>query len=315
MNYFNFSLKKILVTAVVIGLPVFLAVNMMIYTGEPPWYLRPFTFSTSLIQKAFSSFSLEVRGTTGLYLNLISIKKNNKVLLKDNQKFHAQLAAVTELKMENQRLSKLLNFKQQSELKLLAAKIIGKDLLSSHSSLSINMGSRNSIKPGMAVITHAGTVGYILETESFTSRILLLTDRYAAIDAIIQRSRARGIIVGNKGLSCLLNYMKRDDDIVEGDLVVTSGLDKIFPKGFPVGRVKKTTKTQYGMNQTVEVEPIVNPFNLEEVFVILNTNDTQQYQSEPMDGEILPQKEVLKSSQANKVSTTSPTSTAIKKQE
>ncbi len=216
-------------------------------------------------------------------MNIISVKKENKRLKTENQKFHAQLAAVTELKLENQRLAKLLNFKQNSELDLLAAKIIGKDLLSSHSTLTLDKGTADGIQAGMAVITHAGTVGYVLEPEVFTSKILLLTDRYVAIYAIVQRSRARGIIEGKDGESCALKYLKRDDDIKEGDLVVTSGLDNIFPKGFPIGRVSKTSKAQFGMTQDVQVEPIVNPFSLEEVFIIKNANHTKQYEQKDPD--------------------------------
>jgi rod shape-determining protein MreC len=147
-------------------------------------------------------------------------------------------------------------------------------------------------------------VGYILEPEVFTSKILLLTDRYAAIYAIVQRSRARGIIEGKDGDITSLKYLKREDDIVEGDLVVTSGLDNIFPKGFPIGRVKKATKAQFGMTQDVSVEPIVNPFSLEEVFIIKNAHHTQQYakaNNEAKDTEEDTEEEKSNSDPSNKV--------------
>ncbi len=271
MNFFTFDVRKILFVIFAIGLPLLL-VNLQRKSEDTLLVLKPFTLASGLVQKAYSSFSAGVRGTTGLYLDLIDIKKENRLLLNENQELRAQLGALTELRLENERLNSLLQFKQRSEMELLAARVIGKDLLPDHNTITINRGSAQGVNRHMAVITVGGVVGYVFRVETHTARILLLTDRYTAIDAIVQRSRARGIVEGTGGDDGRMRYLRRDEDVIVGDLIVTSGLDNIFPKGFPVGTVISVNKSRYGMTQEVGLRPVLNPSSLEEVFVVLNAN-------------------------------------------
>ncbi len=272
MNFINLDLRKLIVVLAIMAIPL-LTVNEPRNPEESHWALKPFAFALGSLQGLYSGFSAGVRGTTSLYLDLIDIKVENQKLASDNAELRAQLGTLTELNLENERLNGLLNFKQNSEMDLLAAKVIGKDLLPDHKTLTINRGSFHGLKKNMAAITVGGVVGYVFRTSTYTSQILLLTDRYAVIDATVQRSRARGIVEGGARDQCRLRYLKRGDDVQVGDLVVTSGLDNIFPKGFPVATVKNVTKSQYGLSQEVELKPVVSPQTIEEIFVILNTNN------------------------------------------
>lgn len=272
MNFFTFDLKKVFILILMVAIPL-ISVNLQKDQNQTPWIIKPFAFVGDIVQQAYSGFSAGVRGTTSLYLDLIDIRKENRLLTKENAEFRAKLGALTELHLENERLNKLLVFKQKTNMELLAAKVIGNDLLPDHSTITINRGTHHGIKKNMAAITVGGVVGYVLQPELYTSRLLLLTDRYAAIDAIVQRSRARGIIEGKTKDSCQLRYLQRGDDVKVGDLIVTSGLDNIFPKGFPIGTVIAVDKSEYGMSQDVDVSPSINPFTLEEIFVVLNANN------------------------------------------
>ena len=218
----------------------------------------------------YSQLSFGVRGTTALYLDLIGIKEQNRILLQENTELSAQLGSLTELKLENERLNELLGFEKQTAMKLLAAKVIGKDLLPDHNTITINRGQDHGVQQGMAVLTVAGAVGYIYRVQSNLSQVLLLTDRYSSVDVLVQRSRARGLLEGLSKDKCQLNYLRRSDDVIVGDLLVTSGLDNIFPKGFPIGVVTAVDNPDYGLSQKVEVQPVVTPSLLEEVFVVLN---------------------------------------------
>ncbi len=249
-----------------------IAINMEHNPAHRPWFVKPFIYVTGVVQNVYSGFSSGIRGTTGLYLNLIDTKTDNRKLQKENSELSAQLGFLTELKLENQRLNQILGFKENTKMKLLTAKVIGKDLLIDHNTLTINRGTHHGIEEFMAVITIGGVVGYVIQPQNYTSQILLLTDRYASIDSIVQRSRARGILQGLTQKTCRLSYVERDDDIIEGDRIVTSGLNNIFPKGFTVGTVTKVIKNRYDISQEVSVKPAVNPFTLEEVFIVLNTN-------------------------------------------
>lgn len=225
------------------------------------------------MQIAYSSFSTAVRQTTSEYLNLIDIKRNNRLLSKENQELKTLLIRYKELTLENERLRELVDFKKQTHMDLLAARVIGKDPVLDHVTILINRGTKHGLKAGMAVVTVNGAVGYVFRPEAFTAQVLVMTDRYAVIDAITQRSRARGIVEGAGVNAGTMRYLDRGADIKEGDLVVTSGLDNIFPKGFPIATVSKVSRDHYGTQQKVKLLPVINPSQLEDVFVILNAKN------------------------------------------
>jgi rod shape-determining protein MreC len=270
LNFFAFDIRKLLIVIAVIALPI-LSINMKRNPGEEPWYRRPFTWFVAASQGGYSSFTSGVRGTTSMYLNLVGIKKDNQQLLRENQELRAQLAASSELKLENERLNQLLEFKINTKMELLAAKVIARDLSPDHESIRINRGYRQGLRKLMGVITVEGVVGYVLSTELDTAQILVITDRSAAVDALVQRTRARGLISGRDAAAIRLRYLERADDVAVGDAVVTSGLKGTFPKGFPIGKVTSVRKTDFGISQEAVVEPVVSPSNLEEVFVVLDS--------------------------------------------
>jgi rod shape-determining protein MreC len=270
LNFFAFDIRKALIVLVVIALPL-LSINMKRNPGEDPWYKQPFSYTVSVVQGGYSSFTSGVRGTTSMYLKLMGIKKENLTLSKENAELRASLGALTELKLENERLSKLLDFKRSTSMKLLAAKVIARDLSPDHVSIRINRGTRQGLRKLQGVITVEGVVGYVLKADEDSSVILVLTDRSAAIDAIVQRTRAQGLISGKNLSTCRVRYLERADDVAAGDLIVTSGLQGYFPKGFPIGKLSFVKKTDFGISQEAELTPIVNPSNLEEVFVVLDS--------------------------------------------
>lgn len=280
MGYFTFDLRKVFLVIAVVVVPL-MAINMQRNSEEELWFTKPFSFIGGVIQGAYSSFSSGVRGTTGMYLDLINVKTENRELKVEIAELRAQLGAMTELKVENERLNKLLGFRQSSNMDLLAAKVVGKDLLIDHQTLTVNRGTHHGVKKNMAALTVGGVVGYVFRSDLYTSQILLITDRYAAIDALVQRSRARGIVEGSSRDLTTLKYVKRGDDVQVGDLVVTSGLYNVFPKGFPIGIVKQVNKSQYGMTQELDLTPAVDPLNLEELFIVLNANQADFSPSEP----------------------------------
>ena len=128
----------------------------------------------------------------------------------------------------------------------------------------------------MPAVTHEGIVGKVLRTTPHYSDIITILDNLSSIDAIVQRSRARGIVEGQTDSSCILKYVLRTDDIETGDVIISSGLDGVYPKGLMLGRVNKVSKKSYGITQDVEVRPSVDFSRLEEVLVILKQDKTIQ---------------------------------------
>ncbi len=272
MNFFNLDLRKIILLLPIIALPL-ISINMQQTPRPTEWYGKPFAYLASISQSGYFSFSSEVRNVTALYLNLIDIKKENNQLKHQNAELTTQLTAMTELKLENERLNQLFQFKQKSKMELLGAKVIGRDISIDHATVLINRGSKDGIKNGLAVMTVEGAVGYIFRVTNKTSRVMLITDRYSVVDGIVQRSRTRGLVEGKSSDTCLLKYVNKSSDVVTGDLIVTSGLDNLFPKGLPIATVELVNKKPYTVNLEVELKPIINPNKLEELFVVLNANN------------------------------------------
>ncbi len=270
MNFLNFDLKKVLIFIFLLALPL-ISINMQQNPLAQGWYDRPFSFLAGVTQSAFFSFSDGVRGNTALYLNLVNIKKENQSLKDANQELLARLEVHAELQKENDRLNQLLEFKSKTKMELISARVMSRDLVSDHNTIHINKGSRDGLKAGQAVIAVGGVVGHIFKPESFTAQVMLITDRYSVVDGIISRSRSRGIVEGKNAASCALRYVEKSEDVQVGDLVVTSGLDNIFPKGFPIATVESVENKSYSVSLKVELKPVVDPDKVEEVFVILNS--------------------------------------------
>jgi rod shape-determining protein MreC len=172
-----------------------------------------------------------------------------------------------------QRLRKLLGMKNELGHTSLAAQVIGVDPSGWFHSILIDAGSRDGVFKGMPVVVPEGVVGQVVKVSFAHSKVMLMIDRSSAIDALVQRTRARGIVEGKTGEYCSFKYALRKDPIHEGDVVVSSGLDGVFPKGLRIGAVRTVAKSPAGIFQSVEIEPFVDFAKLEEVLVITDQNE------------------------------------------
>ncbi|MBW1616546.1 MAG: rod shape-determining protein MreC [Deltaproteobacteria bacterium] len=204
------------------------------------------------------------------YFSLLSVARENKELKKKTEQFDSLNNKYCELKAGYNRLLKLLNFKRENPYdKLIAARVIGKDAARWFKTVLIDKGKKDGVKKGMPVITPEGAVGQITDIFARRSRVLLITEQHSAIDAIIQRTRARGILKG-KGADeeCALEYILRKNDVQIRDVVISSGMDGIFPKGLIIGTVSNVTKNAAQVFQNVSVSCYVDFEKLEEVLII-----------------------------------------------
>jgi len=203
------------------------------------------------------------------YIYLWHTRQDNLALLEENRKLLNSIASLRETQQENIRLRKLLNFEEKTSLKSVVARVIAKDVSTEFRSIRINRGENAGIRKNMAVVTEEGIVGRVLRTTPGTADVVTILDLLSAVDAIVERSRARGIVEGMTDEACQLRYALRTDDIQPGDILISSGLGGIFPKGVPVGTVSKVNRKPYGITQEVEVRPSVDFSKLEEVLVVL----------------------------------------------
>ncbi len=271
MNFLNLNWRKLALIILAALLPL-MTINMEQKGREADWIKQPFRLVAGFAEDLFYGFSHGVRSTTGYYLNLLNIKTANQNLLVENAELKTRLDLFRELELENDRLRELLQFKQKSKMELIAASVMGRDLVPDHKTLTINKGTAHGIKIGQAVIAIKGAVGTVIQAEMNRSHVMLITDRYSVIDGIVQRTRALGIVEG-KGTDnlALMKYIDRTTDLKKGDLIVTGGLDKVFPKGFPLAKVENIEDKAYSVAMKIELRPVIEPTEIEEVFVVLNS--------------------------------------------
>jgi rod shape-determining protein MreC len=179
-----------------------------------------------------------------------------------------QTARLAEVELENSRLRELLDFRETLRGELLTARVIGHDAgAGSSRTLTINRGTSDGVHKGDAVLAPEGIVGHVFLASPHAARVLLITDHNSGVDGVVQRTRARGIVEGTVEGRCGLKFVKRTEDLQVGDLVVTSGLDGIFPRSVPIGKVVAVDKKGQGLFQYAEVQPAVDANRLEEVLV------------------------------------------------
>lgn len=186
----------------------------------------------------------------------------------ENAQLKKELVDHKELLQENERLRKLISFSAGRDEKMVAARVIGVDATSWFRSITIDRGSSEQLREGMAVVTAHGVVGRIVTCTPHSARVLLVVDSSSRLSTLIERTRARAICRGD-GDGMSLDYLPLTDDVQTGDLLVTSGLGGGFPKGLIVGAVTHVDKRGFDMFQTVKIRPAVDFENIEEVLVIV----------------------------------------------
>lgn len=182
-----------------------------------------------------------------------------------------------ELRQENQRLERLLEFKSRlasdSPFQGQAANVIGRNPDTWFARVQVDKGSRDGVRPGTPVVTASGLVGRVSMTEPFTSTVLLLTDPDSGVGAEVQRqtSRAGGVVRGLGGPEpgLVMQFYDRDADVLVGDRVVTSGYGGIFPRGLPIGLVTEVTTGEFGLVKRAVIQPAVELDRLHEVILLL----------------------------------------------
>lgn len=269
MNFINLNWRKVALVLLA-GLLPLVSINMEQKGRQTDWIKEPFQLLSSYTEGLFFGFSHGVRSTTSFYLNLLNIKRENENLRDTNARMKTELVLLREMELENGRLRDLLEFKQKTKMELVAARVVGRDLVPDYNTLTLNKGSDHGLKKGQAVITLKGALGTLLDVEPERSHVMLITDRYSVVDGLVERTRAQGYVEGNGGSTCSLKYTDRTSELKKGDLVVTGGLDNVFPKGFPLAIVENVENKAYSVALKVDLKPIVEPFEVEEVFIVIN---------------------------------------------
>ncbi len=205
------------------------------------------------------------------YIYLVQVQEENSRLRAEVSRLREERNRLQENYLYYQRLHKLLEFPRPETWQTIPAEIVGLDASNWTEMVYISNGTRQGMQKGMAVFTQDGIVGQIVQVTPYFSKVMLITDARSAVDALVQRTRARGVVVGRGQNSAEMRYIPLGADIQEGDRIISSGMGGIFPKGLEIGVVEKIEEQSLSFFQSVKVLPNVDFSRLEEVLVLTKT--------------------------------------------
>lgn len=233
-------------------------------------FLRKIVLEAAVPLVSLKNNALKVlRENWNRYIFLIGLEEQNASLHRENARLAGQLVQYQEGYLEAGRLQRLLELKNQFNIRASTATVIDRDPSSVIKTLLINKGTTQGLRVGLPVLAERGIAGRITECSWHVSRVMLITDENSNVDALIQGNRAHGILQGAGSGGCQLKYIAKTEEVKQGDTVISSGMGRIFPKGIILGAVKRVDKLEGGLFQKVEVTPSVNFDKLEEVLVLV----------------------------------------------
>lgn len=260
--------------AVMLGHILLISAQVNSRSGVP--VLEAVTFGLlAEVQRVASSAVSGALHVWSRYIGLRHLKEENDAL--KHQLAAAQIAAQEQRALADRTLGLqgLLDLRNSLDLRTEAAEIIGGAADPDFRTVTVNKGTNNGVRADMAVLAPAGVVGRVVTLSPRAAKVQLLIDRNAAAGAIIERSRAQGIVMGASDERLQMEYVSEVFDVLVGDIVLTSGIDGIYPKGFVIGRVESVEKSG-GAYRRIVVKPAVNFAGLEEVLVVTSPTPARE---------------------------------------
>jgi rod shape-determining protein MreC len=262
-------------------------VNNLIVVILALWGIATHSYNLKSVS-LFESFLIEAfapiqRGTLSMkekitymfdhYLMIVNTSKQNEELNKKVETLENRIFQLNEVEKENMRLKQLLQFGADIPREKVLAQVVSWDSSNEFRVLRINKGRNHGLRNMSPVITMNGLVGYVYRLSANYADILTILDQNNRVDAIVARTRAHGIIEGIGEFKCRLKYVTRTEQVEVGDEIITAGLGNIYPKGIKIGSITKIDKENYGITQSIEIEPSVDFHKLEEVVVLIEREE------------------------------------------
>jgi rod shape-determining protein MreC len=252
---------------------------------ELPTWAGPVLDVAVPVQRAVALPVDLVRGAWSRYVALVGAREENEQLLGELARLEEENLQLREALVASGRLERIAEMRQDFEVPMLPAELVGSDVSPWFRSVLLDRGRSDGVRSGMPVISEEGLAGLVIATSRSAAKTMLLLDRQTAIDGTVQRSRARGIVRGRGGDALEFEFVARGGDVQVGDIVITSGLDGVYPKGLRIGEVSAVSEPGSKLLRTASLAPAVDFGRLEQVFVMLRRGPTMEllYSSEQGD--------------------------------
>lgn len=220
------------------------------------------------------------------YFYVVEVGRDNDRLRDENDRLREDNRLLRVEAGENDRLRDLLELRERLPGESISAEVVTREFSQYFRVMRVRLdrGALDRVRPGMPVVSAQGLVGQIRRTSGRHADVLLTVDQESAIDVVVQRTGARGMLRGtgesNRYL-CRMQYLRREDEVEVGDEVYTSGLGRRFPAAILVGRVVRVERQEFGLYQEVEVAPSLSFSDLEEVLILTTGSREQTGQRRP----------------------------------
>lgn len=222
------------------------------------------------VAKNVSSFLLyPVQKIDDYLTDIEEVKRENRKLRELSAALYHEREKLLEFKRERNRLRKLLELRKDSLYEFLACEVIARSANRFLNSITIDRGGEDGVKTGMAVVGYRGLVGRVNRVFPSSARVLTINNRSVRVSCRDKRSRVIGVLEWERGNLFRLDYIGREEDVLPGDTLITSGQGRLFPAGFPVGIVYRATDNKASLTRQVWVSSITNLDTLEDLFVIV----------------------------------------------
>ena len=234
------------------------------------------------IESAFSSAAGGVKNFFSNWRNYDKLQREYETLEMTNEELSLKLSGVEETEQENARLKVLLDAQDAYEaLDPIYAKVIARDPGQWFDTFTINRGTAHGVTEGMSVVTGAGLVGYVYEAGLTYAKVLTIIDTRSAVAVLVQRTRDNGVMRGevteaSDSAECYTYYLPNVNNILPGDVIVTSGTDSLYPKGLTIGEVIAVSQETSSDGSYVIVSPYVDFRHVEEVLVLRTVVETRE---------------------------------------
>jgi rod shape-determining protein MreC len=228
------------------------------------------------VQKAITRPVYFVRDGWRRYVALVELGEQNQALAARLAQLEQENLQLREALVASGQLRRIAQMRRAFEVPLLPAQVVGHDASAWSHALLLDRGRASDVRSGMPVLVDQGLVGLVSATTLHAARAMLILDRRSAVDAMIQRSRARGLVRGLGAGELEFVFMVRGDDVQVGDEVISSGVGGVYPKGIRVGTITSVKADREQLLHTARVKPAVDFGRLEQVFVVLQRGPTME---------------------------------------
>lgn len=241
-----------------------------------PWWQAILLEVTIPVQKVMLAPVDAASSAWTRYVDLVSVRDENERLHERVLELEEANLQYREALVASGNLQRIASMRDDFEAEMLPAEIVGLDVSPWFRSVLIDRGHGHGVRSGSPVLTDQGVVGLVTATSSSAARAMLLLDRQSAIDGVVQRSRARGVVRGRGTGELEFEFVVRGSDVRDGDVVITSGMGGVYPKGLRIGVVRSLADPGGRLLQTAVLAPAVDFGRLEQAFVMLHRGPTME---------------------------------------